>query len=46
MGIRVQAKGTVRVGYPCLGMGISFTEMSEEAQRCAAWLPLSLVRVS
>jgi len=29
-GIRVETKGTVRVSYPYLGMGIAFTEMSEE----------------
>jgi hypothetical protein len=29
-GIRVEAKGMVRVNYPHLGMGISFEEMSEE----------------
>lgn len=30
-GMRVDTKGTVRVTYPYLGMGIAFTEMSEEA---------------
>jgi PilZ domain len=29
-GFRVHAKGTVRVSYPYLGMGIAFTEVSEE----------------
>jgi PilZ domain len=29
-GFRVRCKGTVRVVYPSLGMGIAFTEMSEE----------------
>ena len=29
-GIRVETKGTVRVNYPYLGMGIAFTEVSEE----------------
>jgi hypothetical protein len=29
-GIRVEAKGTVRVSYPYLGMGLAFTEMSSE----------------
>jgi hypothetical protein len=31
-GIRVQVKGTVRVSYPFLGMGIAFTEISPEEQ--------------
>ena len=29
-GVRVEAKGEVRVNYPYLGMGIAFREMSEE----------------
>lgn len=29
-GIRVETKGTVRVNYPYLGMGIAFVDMSEE----------------
>jgi hypothetical protein len=29
-GIRVETKGRVRVSYPYLGMGIAFTEMSDE----------------
>jgi len=29
-GVRVEAKGIVRVTYPYLGMGIAFSEMSEE----------------
>lgn len=29
-GLRVEAKGNVRVSYPYLGMGIAFAEMSEE----------------
>lgn len=29
-GVRVEAKGEVRVNYPYLGMGIAFQEMSEE----------------
>lgn len=29
-GVRVEAKGMVRVNYPYLGMGISFEELSEE----------------
>jgi hypothetical protein len=29
-GIRVETKGNVRVSYPYLGMGIAFSEMSEE----------------
>jgi hypothetical protein len=31
-GLRVETKGNVRVSYPYLGMGIAFTEMSEENQ--------------
>ncbi len=30
-GVRFEAKGTVRVTYPYLGMGIAFTELSDEA---------------
>lgn len=30
--IRAQVKGEVRVSYPCLGMGIAFTEISPEEQ--------------
>jgi hypothetical protein len=29
-GIRIETKGTVRVNYPYLGMGIAFVDMSEE----------------
>jgi hypothetical protein len=29
-GFKVYAKGCVRVSYPYLGMGIAFTEVSEE----------------
>jgi PilZ domain-containing protein len=29
-GFRIETKGSVRVNYPSLGMGIAFTEMSEE----------------
>jgi hypothetical protein len=31
-GVRVEAKGIVRVNYPYLGMGISFEELSEESR--------------
>jgi len=31
-GVRVDNKGTVRVSYPYLGMGIAFTEVSEETR--------------
>ena len=31
-GIRIETKGTVRVNYPYLGMGIAFVDMSEENQ--------------
>lgn len=33
-GIRIETKGRVRVSYPYLGMGIAFTEMSEENRAC------------
>ena len=29
-GVRVEAKGTVRVNYPYLGMGVAFAEMTDE----------------
>src|SRR4030081_3474115 len=29
-GVRIETRGCVRVSYPSLGMGIAFTEMSEE----------------
>jgi hypothetical protein len=29
-GVRVEVKGSVRVSYPYLGMGIAFIELSEE----------------
>ena len=32
-GVRVENKGTVRVSYPYLGMGIAFTEVSEETRK-------------
>jgi len=31
-GVRVETKGTVRVNYPYLGMGIAFTDISEDNQ--------------
>ena len=31
-GVRVETKGTVRVNYPYLGMGIAFTDLSEESR--------------
>ena len=31
-GVRFETRGTVRVSYPYLGMGIAFVEMSEESQ--------------
>ena len=31
-GVRIETKGTVRVNYPYLGMGIAFVDMSEENQ--------------
>jgi hypothetical protein len=33
-GVRVEAKGNVRVNYPYLGMGIAFVDMSEENHAC------------
>lgn len=42
-GVRVESKGTVRVNYPYLGMGIAFTDMSEEN---VAHLRQLLARVS
>ena len=35
-GIRVQVKGTVRTSYPLLGMGITFTDITEPATRARA----------
>jgi hypothetical protein len=31
-GVRFETRGTVRVSYPYMGMGIAFVEMSEESQ--------------
>jgi hypothetical protein len=31
-GVRLETKGSVRVSYPYLGMGIAFEEMSEESR--------------
>src|SRR5258708_39170323 len=31
-GLRIETKGCVRVSYPSLGMGIAFTDMSEESR--------------
>lgn len=42
-GIRVETNGTVRVNYPYLGMGIAFTDMSEQNQ---AYLRQMLVTIS
>jgi hypothetical protein len=43
-GIRVEAKGTVRVNYPYLGMGIAFTEMSDETTSQLRRLVMTLSR--
>lgn len=32
-GVRVQVQGEVRVSYPCLGMGIAFTEITDQNRR-------------
>jgi len=42
-GVRLETKGTVRVTYPYLGMGIAFTDMSEENVGCLKQL---LARIS
>jgi len=31
-GVRIESKGTVRVSYPYLGMGIAFVDMSEDSR--------------
>ena len=41
-GIRFQVKGTVRVTYPCLGMGIAFTDTSREDRASLSELLLIL----
>ena len=41
-GIRFQVKGTVRVTYPCLGMGIAFTDISREDRASLSELLLIL----
>jgi len=43
-GIRVQTKGTVRVNYPYLGMGIAFMEMSEQERARLRVLVSSIAR--
>lgn len=43
-GIKVQTKGTVRVNYPYLGMGIAFTEMSEQERARLRVLVSSIAR--
>jgi len=45
-GTRVETKGTVRVSYPYLGMGIAFTEMSSEDEAKLRELLGSLSRPS
>lgn len=45
-GIRVDTKGNVRVSYPYLGMGIAFTEMSDDNQARLKELLASLSRPS
>lgn len=43
-GIKVQTKGTVRVNYPYLGMGISFTEIPDEERSRLRLLLTSISR--
>ncbi len=43
-GIKVQTKGTVRVNYPYLGMGIAFTEMPEQERAQLRVLVSSIAR--
>lgn len=45
-GMRVEGKGSVRVSYPYLGMGIAFIEMNEENQSRLRELVTSLSRPS
>jgi len=45
-GYRVEATGEVRVSYPSLGMGISFTKMSEEDRERLRELVRSISRPS
>jgi hypothetical protein len=45
-GFRVEATGEVRVAYPSLGMGISFTKMSEEDRERLRELVRSISRPS
>jgi hypothetical protein len=45
-GFRVEAAGEVRVAYPGLGMGISFTKMSEEDRERLRGLVRSLSQPS
>jgi len=45
-GFRVETRGTVRVNYPYLGMGIAFVEMSEDNQAHLRELLASISRPS
>jgi hypothetical protein len=45
-GIRIESKGTVRVSYPYLGMGIAFTDMNSESEAKLKELLASLSRPS
>jgi hypothetical protein len=45
-GIRVETRGTVRVNYPYLGMGIAFTEMSSDNEAKLRELLASISRPS
>jgi hypothetical protein len=45
-GMRVETKGTVRVSYPYLGMGIAFTEMGSENEAKLRELLASISRPS
>jgi hypothetical protein len=44
VGIRVEARGTVRVDYPYLGMGIAFNEMPDEERSRLRLLLTSITR--
>ena len=45
-GFQVSAKGTVKVNYPYLGMGIAFTEMSQDDRARLRSLLQSIARPS
>jgi hypothetical protein len=45
-GMKVEAKGNVRVNYPCLGMGIAFVELTAANEACLRELLSSISRPS